>query len=357
MNRSKIRPDVLKITDELLQHQMKGVFEFLERKENQEVDFQTLWNKAMELNERHFRERTKTQDLCGLLTDKEMRFLARLLRFSFEYGANIEQERFPIPEDVETKTVDAGGIPAEWQTVPGTRRDRVLLYFHGGGFIMGSPNSHRLLTVALGGAAKTRVLSVDYRLAPEHPYPASLEDCTAAYNWLLSTGITSKNIVIAGDSAGGNLTLTTLIELRDNGIPLPAGAVCLSPPTDFAGPDESFFKNAETDPILSDVGLFWWIPAYLAGADPTNPLISPLYADLRGLPPLLIHVSTSEILYSASTRLAERAKTAGDNVTLETWNDMPHVWHAFGLHYLTESKEAIARIGEFIKRLFASRER
>jgi len=350
MNRSRIRPDVLEVVDELLQCQMKGVFEFLEREENQGVDFQALWGKVIGLNDHYLKERRIT-DLYGLLTDKEMHFLARLLRFSFEYAANIEQERFPIAEDVETKMVDVDGVPAEWQIVPGARRDRVLLYLHGGGFIMGSPNSHRLLTVALGEAAKTRVLSVDYRLAPEHPYPASLEDCTAAYKWILSTGIAPKNVVIAGDSAGGNLTLTTLIKSRDNGIPLPAGAVCLSPPTDLADVGESFFENAETDPILADVGLFWWIPAYLAGADPSDPLVSPIRADLRGLPPLLIHVSTCEMLYSASKRLAERAEAAGVAVKLETWDDMPHVWHAFGLHHLTESKEAIAKIGEFVKRL------
>ncbi len=338
--------------DELLQYQMKGVFEFLEREENQGVDFQSLWGRVMGLNEIYFKERRKTEDLYGSLTYEEMRFLARLLRFSFEYAVNVEQERFPVPEDVEIEVVDAGGVPAEWQIVPGARRDRVLLYFHGGGFIMGSPNSHRLLTVALGDATKMRVLSVDYRLAPEHPYPAALDDCTAVYNWLLSTGITAKNIIIAGDSAGGNLTLTTLIELRDSGTILPAGAVCLSPVTDLARGDESFFENAETDPILADVGLFWWTPAYLAGADPSGPLVSPVYADLRGFPSLLIHVSTCEMLCGASKRLADRAKAAGVCVKLETWNDMPHVWHAFGLHYLPESKEAIARIGEFVKGLF-----
>ncbi len=343
---------MLRVVDELLQYQVKGVFEFLEREENQEVDFQALWSKVMELNEFHFKERTKTQDLYGLLTSREMHFLAKLVRFSFEYAVNIEQERFPIPEDVEIKIVDAGGVPAEWQTVPGARKDRVLLYLHGGGFIMGSPNSHRLLTVALGEVAKMRVLSLDYRLAPEHPYPAAQEDCAAAYNWLLSKGITAKNIVIAGDSAGGNLTLATLAKLRDNGTPLPGGAVCLSPVTDLTGGDGSFFENAETDPILADVGLFWWIPAYLAGVAPSNPLVSPIYADLRGLPPMLIHASTSEMLYGGSKRLAERAEIAGVNVTLETWNDMPHVWHSFGLNYLAESKEAIAKIGEFVKRLF-----
>lgn len=339
--------------DQLLQHQMEGIFEFLEREENQGIDFQALWDKVMELNALFFKgEFRKREDLYGLLNDEEILFLARLLRFSFEYAVNIEQKRFPIPEEVKIKKVDAGGVPAEWQTVPGAIENRVLLYFHGGGMTMGSPNSHRLLTVALGEVTKMRVLSVDYRLAPEHPYPAPLEDCTAVYNWLLSTGIKPENIVIAGDSAGGNLTLTTLIKLRDDRTPLPAGAVCLSPPTDYAGYDESFFENAETDPVLADIGLFWWRPAYLAGANPSDPLVSPLYADLTGLPPLLIHVSTCEMLYGHSTRFIERAKAAGVDATLETWDDMMHVWHAFGLHYLTESKEAIAKIGEFIKKLF-----
>lgn len=352
MNRSKIRPDVLEIMDEYMEDQTKAVFDFIGREENRGVDFRALWSKVLELNDLYFKERRDARSLYEQLTSEEIHFLARMLRHSFEYTANAEQQRFPIPENVERKTVSVNGVPAEWQIVPDSRKDRVLLYLHGGGFIMGSPNTHRLLTVALAEATRTSVLSLDYRLAPEHPFPSSLDDCTAAYNWLLSTGIAPKNIVIGGDSAGGNLTLATLLKLKDSGTPLPAGAVCLSPPADMTGTDEHFFENAETDPALADVGLFWWIPAYLAGADPTDPLVSPVYGDLRGLPPLLIHVSASEILYSGAKRFAERAKAAGVAVTFEAWNDMPHVWHAFGLHRLTESKEAIAKIGEFVKRLF-----
>ncbi len=218
--------------------------------------------------------------------------------------------------------------------------------------VLGSPNSHRLFTIALGQATKLRVLSVDYRLAPEYPYPVQLEDCTAAYKWLLSVGIKPENIIIARDSAGGNLTLTTLVKLRNDGIALPAGAVYLSSATDYTGSDELFFENAETDPVLADIWLFWWIPAYLAGADPSVPLISPLYADLKGLPPLLFQVSTYEMLFSDSKRLVDRAKAAGVNATLETWNDMIHVFQVFGLQELTETKEAIAKIGEFIQKLF-----
>ena len=355
-NRSKIRPDVLKLMDDILNEQTNGVSEFLQREENQGVDFSTLWQKLMDGNERFFKREGTVDDLLAwaydYLTEEEMLFFAKLFRFAFETAANSEQKRYPIPKDVKVESVDAGGVPAEWQTVPGAREDRVLLYFHGGGMVLGSPNSHRVFTVHLGQLTKMRVLSVDYRLAPEYPYPAQLEDCTAAYKWLLSTGIKPENIVIAGDSAGGNLTLTTLVKLRNDGIPLPAGGVCLSPATDWANSDESFFENAETDPVLADIGLFWWIPAFLAGADPGDPLVSPVYADLKGLPPLLLQASTSEMLFSGCKRLVDQAKAAGVNVTLQTWEGMPHVFQSFGLHVLPEAKEAIAKIGKFVQKLF-----
>lgn len=352
LNRSKIRPDVLKLMDDLLREQTNGVLEFLKAKENQGVDFPALWQKLMEGNERFFKREGTIDDLYDWLTKDEMNFLTKLFRYSFDYAANVDQKKHPIPKDVKIETVDAGGVPAEWQTAPGAKEDRVLLYFHGGGMVLGSPNTHRLFTVTLGQLTKMRVLSVDYRLAPENPHPAQLEDCTTAYKWLLSTGIKPKNIVIAGDSAGGNLTLTTLLKLRDDGIPLPAGAVCLSPATDWTGSDESFFENAETDPVLADVGLFWWIPAFLGGADPSDPLISPICADLKGLPPLLLQASTSEMLFGGCRGLVDRAKAAGVNASLQTWDDMPHVWQSFGLYELPEAKEAIAKIGEFVQKLF-----
>jgi monoterpene epsilon-lactone hydrolase len=350
LNKLKIRPDVLKVVDERLKHQMMSISEFFQLKENQGVDFQSLWKKVMEGNALFFKNRGVNEGLSGLLTGEEMIFLARLHRFTADYVADMDQRKYPIPEDVKVEPTDAGGVPAEWQIVPGAIEERVLLYLHGGGWILGSPNSHRLLTVALGQATKMHVLSVDYRLAPEHPYPAPLEDCTAVYNGLLSTGIEPENIIVAGDSAGGSLTLTTLIKLRDEGIPLPAGAVGLSPSTDITFSDVSYFVNGETDPILADIGLFWWIVAYLAGAAPGDPLVSPLFADLKGLPPLLFQVSTCEMLYSDSTRFVDKAKAAGVDVRLETWDDMLHVFHDFGLHELPEAKEAIAHIGEFVQK-------
>ena len=352
LNRTKIRPDVLKLMDELQKDQMMGISEFLQRKENQGIDFQALWKKVMYGNALFFKNKGVNEELSGLVTREEMIFLAKLHRFTSDYVADIDQKNHPISKDVKVETIDAGGVPAEWQTVPGEIEDRVLLYLHGGGWILGSSNDHRLLTIALGQTTKMHVLSVDYRLAPEHPYPAPLEDCTTVYNWLLSTSIKPENIIIAGDSAGGSLTLTTLIKLRDDGVPLPAGAVGLSPSTDITCSDDSYFENGETDPILADIGLFWWIIAYLAGADPSDPLVSPLFADLKGLPPLLFQVSTCEMLYCDSTRFVDKAKAAGIDVTLETWDDMLHVFHGFGLHKLPEAKEAIAHIGEFVQKRF-----
>jgi len=218
--------------------------------------------------------------------------------------------------------------------------------------VLMSPKTHRALTIEIAKLTEMRILSVDYRLAPEHSHPAPLEDCVKAYKWLLSQGIKAENIVIAGDSAGGSLTLTTLIKLRDEGIPLPVGAVALSPATDFTGKSKTFYENAKIDPILADIGIFWWTTAFLAGADPNDPLISPVLADLKDLPPLLIQVSTSEMLYDHSTRFIERAKAAGVNATLQEWKDTIHVFQGFGLHDLPEAKEAIKKIAEFIQALF-----
>lgn len=353
-DRSRIRPDVLKLMDAFQKEQTNGALEFLKAKENQGVDFQVLYGKLMKANELFFKKgKDQTiNDWYGYFKKDELLFLAKVFRYCFDYVANIEQKRYPIPENVKVEPIDAGGVPAEWQTVPGAAKDRVLFYIHGGGFVLGSANFYRLFTVTLGQKTKMRVLSLNYRLAPEHPYPAQIEDCTRAYRWLLSTGIKPKNIVIAGDSAGGNLTLTTLLKLRDDGIPLPAGAVCLSPLTDSTGSGDSFWENAATDPLLPDSGIVVLAPTYYGEADATNPLISPLFADLKGLPPLLIQASTCEMLFSDSKRFVDRAKAAGVNATLQTWDNMVHVFQAFGLHDLSEAKEAIDKIAKFVQGLF-----
>ena len=256
--------------------------------------------------------------------------------------------QFPLAEDVKCETVDAGGVPAEWIAAPGVATDRVIYHLHGGGYVIGSVNSHRELISRLSRAAGARALAVDYRLAPEHPFPAAVEDSTAAYHWLLSSGVDPSRLVIAGDSAGGGLTVATLLALRDAGDPLPAAAVCLSPWVDLEGIGESMTKNADVDPLVERRGLLQMAQAYLDGADPRTPLAAPLYGDFTGLPPLLIQVGTAETLFDDATRLAERARSAGVDVTLEPWDDMIHVWQFFAAT-LPEGQQAIDRIGAFIR--------
>jgi acetyl esterase/lipase len=239
-------------------------------------------------------------------------------------------------------------VPAEWIVPSKLSTDRVLLYLHGGSYNAGSINSHRSLAANIAAAANARVLIIDYRLAPEHPYPAAVDDATAAYEWLLDNGHAPGEIIIAGDSAGGGLTMALLVHLRDKGKPLPALAICLSPWTDLAGAGQSLQTRAKADIILDAGNLSKSAQAYLGGADPRAPLASPLYADLKGLPPLLIQVGSDEILLSDSTELAERAKGAGVNVTLEIWEPMQHDWH-FAASFVPEGRQAIARIGEFVE--------
>ena len=267
-----------------------------------------------------------------------------------EMRADFEQVTsfFPVPADVRCEPVDAGGVPAEWIMTPQATAERVILYLHGGGYTTGSVNTHRELISRLSRAAGARVLAIDYRLGPEHPFPAAVEDATTAYRWLLENGVEPTRIVIAGDSAGGGLTVAALVALRDAGNPLPAAGVCLSPWVDLEGIGESMTTKAEVDPMVQRDHLLAMAKAYLGDANPRTPLAAPLYADLTGLPPLLIHVGTAETLLDDSTRLAERARSAGVDVVLEPWEDMIHVWHFFA-SMLPEGQQALDRVGEFIR--------
>jgi monoterpene epsilon-lactone hydrolase len=255
---------------------------------------------------------------------------------------------FTPPPDAVIEAVSAGGVRAAWVRTPESVDDRVVLYLHGGGYVCGSIDTHRDLAIRLSRAARARVLLIDYRLAPEHPHPAAVEDATAAYRWLLACGINPRRLVIAGDSAGGGLTVAMLVALRDAKQPLPAAAVCLSPWVDLEGIGESMQTRAALDPMVQREPLLQMAAHYLAGQSPRTPLAAPLYADLSGLPALLIQVGTAETLLDDSTRLAERARKVGVDVTLEPWDDMIHVWQAFAA-LLPEGQQAIERIGEFIR--------
>ncbi len=255
---------------------------------------------------------------------------------------------FQVPADVTHTKMSAGGVPAERVETPGVDRDRVILYLHGGGYVVGSINTHRDLAQRLSRAAGACVLVIDYRLAPEHPHPAAVEDAAAAYRFLLAGGIKPERLAVAGDSAGGGLTVATLVALRDAGVSLPAAGCCLSPWVDLEGLGDSMTSRAHLDPMVQREPLQRMAAMYLGDLHPRTPLAAPLYADLSGLPPLLIQVGTAETLLDDSTRLAERARKAGVNVTLEPWEDMIHVWQAFAA-VLPEGQQAVERIGEFVR--------
>jgi acetyl esterase/lipase len=346
----KFREDVRQFLEIAAEIQTKINIEYVMRKA---PEIQTIWPKVVTNNEKLFKGEVTLGELWTAIPKKEMVTLAGMLRNMFEQMATMRMQQNPLPADVQVVKVDADGVSGEWQIVPGAAEDRVLLYFHGGGWVIGSVYDYRPLTVALGKVTKMRVLSVNYRLAPEHPYPAGLEDCTNAYQWLLRQGFKPPNIIIAGDSAGGNLTLTTILNLRNKGIPLPKGAVCFSPSTTLDTFDPS---HGETDPILGDIGIFWWVPAYLGienPVDPQNPLVSPLLGDLQGFPAVLVQTTPPEILFETARQFVERAKAAGVNATLQTWDGMIHVWQLFGLGVFPEAQEAIDKVGEWVEKLYA----
>jgi acetyl esterase/lipase len=256
--------------------------------------------------------------------------------------------QFLVSKDAKSTPVNAGGVAAEWVSAPGAADDRVILYLHGGGYVLGSVNTHREMIIRLSKAASARVLALNYRLAPENPFPAAVEDATAAYRWLLSQNVKPNRVVVAGDSAGGGLTVATLVSIRDAKLPVPAAGVCLSPWVDMEGIGASMSTKAKVDPMVQKEGLLGMAALYLNGKDPRSPLAAPLYADLKGLPPLLIHVGETETLLDDSTRIAERAKAAGVKVSLEVWPEMVHVWHLFA-PVLPEGQRAIEGIGKFVR--------
>ncbi len=260
------------------------------------------------------------------------------------------------PAGVQTLAVDAGGVPCLW-IVPDQEADpdRVVLYHHGGGYVTGSPEGYTPMLGHLALASGVRVLATDYRLAPAHPFPAALEDAAAAYRWLLAEGYAPEQIAIAGDSAGGGLTVAALVSLRDAGDPLPAAAVLLSAWTDLAGTGATIITLAEADAFLTwENGLKTHAQEYAGSEAVTHPLISPLYADLGGLPPVLIMAGSHEILLSDSTRLARRMRAAGVDVTLEVWDGMVHVWPLF-TGAMPEAQQALEEMSVFIQRRFNSR--
>jgi acetyl esterase/lipase len=284
-------------------------------------------------------------------------YLKQTNRFESKSVAQIRQEmieaavNLPSHSDVAVERVGIGTLSGEWiipvESAPPD--DKVILYFHGGGFIAGTCEFYRDLATRIAKVSGTKVLIVEYRLAPEYPYPAANEDCIGAYRWLLANGYSPSDIVLGGDSVGASLALMTLISLRDEGKELPAGAFLISPHTDLVHLDgESYQSRALLDPTGSLEGNKRILDAYIGIQSEPAPILSPLRMDLQGLPELFVQVSDHEVLLSDSTRLAERAKAAGVHVELEIWDNMWSVFH-FLAYMLPEAEHAIMHIGKFVR--------
>ena len=250
--------------------------------------------------------------------------------------------------DAKCEKVDAGGVPSEWVMAPGYDTGRAILYLHGGGYAIGSLNTHRRLAYDISAASAARVLLIDYRLAPEHPFPAAVDDAASAWRWLLQQGFAPNRLAIAGDSAGGGLTIATLVNLRDKKLGLPACAVAISPWVDLEGLGNSMTTRSAQDPMVQKDGLLWMAKMYLNGKDPKTPLAAPLHADLKGLPPTLVQVGTAETLLDDAIRIGEKMHAAGVDARLAIWPNQLHVFPLFA-PILSEGRDGCLEIGNFIR--------
>jgi acetyl esterase/lipase len=255
---------------------------------------------------------------------------------------------FRLPSDVTVEKVAANGVGAEWTAAPDAARDAAILYLHGGGYVIGSLDSHRHMVAEAGRASGARTLAIDYRLAPEHPFPAAVDDSVAAYRFLLDSGIRPNRIAIAGDSAGGGLVVCAMLAIRQAGLPQPGCGWCISPWVDMEALGASFTDRAETDPTVQKATIGFMAQTYLGGADPRSPLAAPIHGDLKGLPPLLIQVGACETLLDDALLLARKAGMADVMVDLQIWPEMIHVWHLYH-PMLGAGRRAIAAGGAFVR--------
>jgi monoterpene epsilon-lactone hydrolase len=290
-------------------------------------EIQALWAKlAARPRSLDYRQRRKDLDARGL-----------------EYG---------VAPDVVVEPVSVGGLRAEWLSAPGADRNSAVLYLHGGGYVIGSVDSHRHLVAEAGRAAKSWALSLDYRLAPEHPFPAAVDDALAAYRFLLGRGIRPSRIALAGDSAGGGQVVAAMLAIRDAGLAQPACGWSISPWVDMEASGDTMETKAANDPMVQKTGVLDMARMYLNGADPRSPLASPIYADLCRLAPLLIQVGAAETLLDDAIRLAKVAGAADVRVDLQIWPEMIHVWHLFHPE-LSAGRRAIEEVGAWVRRMLA----
>lgn len=253
-----------------------------------------------------------------------------------------------LPEEVAVEVIDAGGVPAEWVTWPDSQEGAALLYLHGGGYVFGNLDSHRDIAWRLAKETGMKVLLLDYRLAPEHPFPAAVEDASASYRWLLEQGYAADRIVVGGDSAGGGLTAALMVSMKELGVSLPAASVLISPWADLSLTGESLLANARSDPMLSPEAIDKFATLYMGDGDRRAPTASPVFADLAGLPPTYVMVGSTEVLFSDAETLVNRINDAGGRASLRVWPKMLHVFPVFA-RLIPEGREAIEDMSAFIR--------
>jgi acetyl esterase/lipase len=264
------------------------------------------------------------------------------------YSLNNARRMNSVPKGVEINKFEIAGIPSAWISPSNADQDKVILHLHGGGYVLGGIDSQQMMCILMAQTLKMKVLLPEYRLAPENPFPAAVDDALKVYRWLLAQGYHPGNIIVSGDSAGGGLGLATVLSLRDAGEALPAAVACMSPWADLTFKGGTYITKAKAEAVLREDVLREWASYYIGTEKPDHPLISPVYADFRGFPPLLIQVGSDEILLDDSRMLAEKAKADGVEVTLKIWDDLWHVWQALG-KLIPESKKAFEEMGQFVR--------
>ncbi|NMC03981.1 MAG: alpha/beta hydrolase [Candidatus Lokiarchaeota archaeon] len=313
-----------------------------------------LYDRLLQISERVYQ--LQTIDLAridGLLPPEFLYKFAPLCRHVTEESAKDDWKRHALSREARFEAADVGtGMLAEWCTFPGVDGKKVFMYIHGGGWFTGSPKASRPFISTIAAGAKVRVFSPSYRFYPEHSHPAQIDDVTAAYKWLLGSGIDARDVVVAGESAGAHLTLLLLLRAKREGFPMPAAAIVMSPPVDLTMSGPSIFPNMPTDPVLGTSGMGVVIQnlIFQLKTDPRDPGFSPLLADLSGLPPLLVQVSSSESLYSDATRLVEKVKACGGDATLQEWPGMHHAFQLSISRRLQAAADACGKIVDFTRR-------
>jgi epsilon-lactone hydrolase len=326
----QIRPDVKKFLKDLNTLHNKFYLKQIPKKFYLIPKLIKSLKKIAAMNARLFADRIIDYAiLTSFFTRKEIQFFGNIYNWMYDNYA-IQYERLhPIPPEVKIARSILNGIPAEWNIPESAPKDRVMVYFHGGAYIIGSIIQRRGFLSQLSKRLNMQILSVDYRLAPQFPLPAQFQDSINVYSWLLENNFKPNNIVLAGDSAGGHITLCSLLMMKKDNIPLPAGAILLSPLTDATLSDPSFFDNGVTDPILADVCVAALVAHALDRQKADLPLFSPLFGDLKDLPPMLFIASTCEMIYSDSVRFVEKAKKAGVNAQLKAYDNMIHTFPVY----------------------------